>query len=259
VPGTKGHPDLLSRYDYFCHFEVEKAGRFCSFSELFHVFFPKNGPRAFSTRILSVNLIHLGLRGRELLRFLPKKQGFLFYVSGRFDRYIDGGVNMSNIEDSESQQSDEQCYNVLVADPEDGVFELFEAILATINHQMIRAENGQKALEILEQEDIDLAILNVQLPDRSGLELLPVVKQQNETFIPVVLTSNLADPFAKIEAFKKGADAYQVKPFFPEEFQVVLSSLLRLKDFTDQVISERNELSEMEERLTMKLYDLGKL
>ena len=92
--------------------------------------------------------------------------------------------------------------------------------------QIFEAENGQAALDILQQQRIDLVLVDLHMPEMNGVELVHIMRQQDATkSIPVVVVSAESSP-ARIEELEaEGIQGYLHKPFSPEEFrQVILST-----------------------------------
>lgn len=154
----------------------------------------------------------------------------------------------------------ERTYTILAADDEKDCLILLQAMLADASYKIITAADGVKALELYGQVKPDLVILDVQMPGKSGFEVCKEIKsQQASNYTPVFLVTCLDDPYVRIEGLKQGADDYITKPYFTEELQIKVASFLRIKDLTQELVKARDELAENERKLTMKLYDLGKL
>ena len=92
--------------------------------------------------------------------------------------------------------------------------------------QIFEAENGQTALDILEQEQIDLVLADLHMPEMTGVELVHIMRQQDTTrSIPVIVVSAESSPSRIEELEAEGIEGYLHKPFSPEEFrQVILST-----------------------------------
>jgi putative two-component system response regulator len=82
----------------------------------------------------------------------------------------------------------------------------------------------------------DLLLLDVIMPGKSGYELCRELKENRETrLIPIVMITGLTDRENKIRGIEAGADEFLNKPIFPEELFARVKSLLRLKEFTDEL------------------------
>lgn len=159
-----------------------------------------------------------------------------------------------------SPQAAKRIYTILVADDEPDTRTLMQAMLSDANYKILQAADGLDALLMWKEHQPDLVILDVQMPGRSGLDVCKIIKNDTpERYTPVFLVTCLDDPYSKIEGLKQGADDYITKPFFTEELQIKVASFLRIKNLTEDLARARDELAEQERRLTMKLYELGKL
>lgn len=89
------------------------------------------------------------------------------------------------------------------------------------------AEDGMKALQILNEEDFDLIITDVMLPFNNGLEIVDFVKNKKKLNTPIVILSALGAENAVLDGFAIGADDYITKPFSPTELSVRIKRLLK--------------------------------
>ena len=97
---------------------------------------------------------------------------------------------------------------------------------------MIAAENGEDALDIIEKQSIDLAILDIMLPGISGLDVCRNIKAKKE--IPVIMLSAKGEEIDRIVGLEVGADDYVTKPFSPHEVAIRARKLLRRNQSNDQ-------------------------
>ncbi|MGV3354574.1 response regulator transcription factor [Streptococcus orisratti] len=96
--------------------------------------------------------------------------------------------------------------------------------IAGFSH-LTRAASKKEALELLEREAFDLAILDIMLPDGSGFEVLREIRKNSN--IPVLFLSAVSDIEKQYQGFELGADDYIVKPFRPKELELRLLSILK--------------------------------
>ncbi len=113
--------------------------------------------------------------------------------------------------------------SILIVDDELGARQSLEVILED-DYRVLSAMNGQEALEILQRESIDLVLLDVNMPDMDGLEVLRRVKEIDED-IDVVMVSALNLARKAADAIKMGAYDYITKPYEPEN---ILSTVNRV-------------------------------
>lgn len=114
---------------------------------------------------------------------------------------------------------------LLVEDNED-ILE-FVAEELSEKYTVLKAANGQQALDILKEEAIQLLISDVMMDVMDGFELCRIVKTNFDfSHIPVILLTARNSLQSKIEGLELGADAYIEKPFSPEHLQVQIANLL---------------------------------
>jgi two-component system KDP operon response regulator KdpE len=115
--------------------------------------------------------------------------------------------------------------SVLVVDDEPPIRRLLRATLGAQGHQVVEAAGGVEALEQIERERPDLVILDLGLPDLSGLEVIRSVRAHSS--LPIVVLSVRADERDKVEALDLGADDYLTKPFGTDELVARVRAALR--------------------------------
>lgn len=125
---------------------------------------------------------------------------------------------------------------ILVADDSELNRELLSEILSQEGYQVIQARDGREALKMIRQQSADLVLLDVVMPGSNGFEVCSLIKLRPETrFIPVILVTGLTSVFERIEGIKAGADDFLSKPVNKEELLARTRSLLRLKEYTDEL------------------------
>ncbi len=120
---------------------------------------------------------------------------------------------------------------ILIVDDNILVLKTYEGVLKKRGFHVLTASNGENALQILDQEKISLILLDVILPDISGLEILKLIKSKPETEgIFVVLISSMATSSVnQIEGMELGADGYLVKPMPAWELALRVNGFLKHK------------------------------
>ncbi|MEO5889124.1 MAG: response regulator [Ferruginibacter sp.] len=115
---------------------------------------------------------------------------------------------------------------ILLVDDNEEILEFLERILNT-KYTILKAEDGQEALRILEEEAVQLVISDVMMPVMDGFELCKIIKSNFEhSHIPVILLTAKNTIQSKVEGLELGADAYIEKPFSKEHLQAQIASLL---------------------------------
>ncbi|MBN1069538.1 DNA-binding response regulator [Clostridium botulinum] len=119
---------------------------------------------------------------------------------------------------------------ILVVDDEEDIRNIVSIYLENNDFEAVKVENGIKALEIIDKEKIDLAILDVMMPDMDGITLC--IKIREKTNMPVIMLSAKDQDMDKVMGLTCGADDYVAKPFNPIELLArVRAQLRRFNEF----------------------------
>jgi cyclic di-GMP phosphodiesterase len=125
---------------------------------------------------------------------------------------------------------------ILVADDNEANRELLSALLSAEGYEVVCAADGQEALDRLDRDSIDLALLDVVMPRRTGFEACLAMKSKPETrLIPIVLITSLNSDDDRIRGIMCGADDFLSRPVNKHELLARVHSLVRLKQFTDEL------------------------
>jgi len=136
--------------------------------------------------------------------------------------------------------------NILVVDDiDDNVF-LLTMILEKLGHTVFPAYSGRAALAVAGAERLDLVILDVMMPEMSGLEVATHLKGNEATrHIPIILlTAKKGDVKDIVEGLAAGANEYLTKPFHETELVARVNSMLRMKALYDEVSSAKAIMTE---------------
>jgi putative two-component system response regulator len=130
----------------------------------------------------------------------------------------------------------DQFPTILIADDIESNRALLTEILSAEHYQIVHAEDGDEAMELLEGGEVDLALLDVMMPHRSGFAICRELKSNPDTrLIPVVLVTSLSASEDRMQGIESGADDFINKPVNREELLARVRSLLKLKQFTDEL------------------------
>jgi putative two-component system response regulator len=125
---------------------------------------------------------------------------------------------------------------ILVADDDELNRAVLSEILSGEGYHVICAEDGDQALDAIQSNLVDLVLLDVMMPHKTGFDVCRIVKSQPETrLIPVVLVTGLSSVDERIQGITCGADDFLSKPVNRQELLARTRSLLRLKEFTDEL------------------------
>lgn len=128
--------------------------------------------------------------------------------------------------------------NILVLDDEEEIADLVEVFLKNEGYTIFKFYNSKAALECIDTEQIDLALLDVMLPDTDGFTILRKIREKGLLFPVIMLTARVEDT-DKITGLTLGADDYITKPFNPLE--MVSRVKAQLRRYTCYGNSKRNE------------------
>ncbi len=130
---------------------------------------------------------------------------------------------------------------ILVVEDEEAIRGFIKVNLKRNNFDVIEAESGEKALEVLD-ETVDVILLDVMLPGIDGYEVCQRAREQFPQLGIIILTAKGQEE-NKIEGLESGADDYIVKPFSPKELLARINSLLRrLSIQVDDIQEDSNEI-----------------
>ena len=123
--------------------------------------------------------------------------------------------------------------NIMVVDDELIVRESLKGWLEKFGYGVDTAEDAQNALEKLEKESYDVLLVDIKMPGMDGVELLKKVKEDLPDVIVVMITAHGSIESA-IEAMKAGASDYLMKPFDPENLELLIEKLAQTKKLVEQ-------------------------
>ena len=125
---------------------------------------------------------------------------------------------------------------ILVADDTEAYRCLLHDLLEAQGYTVVCAEDGEEALRIVQNQPVDLALLDVMMPRQTGFAACRAIKSDPKTrLIPVVLITGLNSLEDRIQGIECGADDFLSKPANREELLARVRSLLKLKEFTDEL------------------------
>jgi len=119
---------------------------------------------------------------------------------------------------------------LLLIDDDPNLILLVKDYLEFRGYEVVTAENGRKALEVLDLEIPDMIICDVMMPEMDGYTLVEHVRKDPRTnWIPVLFLSAKGQSQDRVKGLNTGADVYMVKPFEPEELVAQVEASLRFR------------------------------
>lgn len=142
---------------------------------------------------------------------------------------------------------------ILIADDEPDILEILEYNLLAEGFTVVKAKNGDEALDLAKQHQPDLMILDVMMPRKTGMEVCQILRSQPQyaqTLI-IILTA-LNDEASHIKGLEMGADDYVSKPISPKVLISRVNALLRRSFRADDSLIKLSELQIDKEQYLVK-------
>ena len=161
-------------------------------------------------------------------------------------------------------------FHILVIDDDKNTRRLLQAVLEGEGYHVFTAANGVEALELMDRQHIDLAIVDIMMPQMDGYEFTRTLRECNNT-LPILMVSAKQLPSDKKHGFLVGTDDYMTKPIDEEEMLWRIKALLRrakiaserrivignvMLDYDSLSVSRGKEIQELPQKEFMLLYKL---
>jgi len=114
---------------------------------------------------------------------------------------------------------------ILVADDDGHIREVLRYALERAGHRVLEAADGAQALRLCADEPVELALLDILMPEADGLEVCRALRARGR--LPIVFLTSRADELDRVLGLELGADDYVVKPFSPREVVARVKAVLR--------------------------------
>jgi two-component system KDP operon response regulator KdpE len=124
----------------------------------------------------------------------------------------------------------DQTRQILIVEDDADTAEMVSAVLESAGYSSVSVELGAQALNQIDAGQFDLVLLDINLPDMNGLEVLRKVRANS--LLPMIVLSGFIGQRDKVIALESGADDYVGKPFSPEELLARVAALLRRVGWT---------------------------
>lgn len=125
-----------------------------------------------------------------------------------------------------------QGYSLLIVEDKQDLREFLKNALKDKFKKIYQAENGLVALEVIKQQQPDIIVSDVMMPQMNGYQLCKEIKENlNISHIPVILLTARADSESQMLGYKLGADAYLPKPFEMEMLLSVIQNQMRNREY----------------------------
>jgi len=156
---------------------------------------------------------------------------------------------------------------ILIADDDERIRSVLKLYLEAEDYEVIEVDNGQKVLDILKKDKIDLLLLDLMMPILDGWTVTKFVRKNLE--IPIIMITAKGEENDRILGLELGADDYIVKPFSPREVVARVKTVLRraensdsdthtykVKNLTVNIITRQVLINNIEVKFTLKEFDI---
>jgi two-component system KDP operon response regulator KdpE len=114
---------------------------------------------------------------------------------------------------------------VMAVDDEPGILRLIKLELSTQGFRVVTASGGEEALKLADEQQPDIALLDIVMPEMTGLELMRRLRERSP--LPIILLTAKGSESDKVKGLEMGADDYIAKPFSPDELSARVRAVLR--------------------------------
>ena len=142
-----------------------------------------------------------------------------------------------------------QPIKILIVDDEVNMLESLSEVLRNKGYLVATARNGLEALERLKEKYFNVAIADLKMPEMGGMELLEVMKERYPQ-TPLVMLTGYATINSAVDAMKKGAYDYLVKPFSPDKILLIAKKIMEEENLREENRFLRQELEKKGEIIT---------
>lgn len=159
---------------------------------------------------------------------------------------------------------------ILICDDELGLRMVLSKYATNLSHEVVEAENGKEAVELVENNEFNIIIMDAMMPIMDGYEAVQEIRKISDT--PIIMLTALGEEYNKVLGFELGVDDYVVKPFSSKEVMMRVDAILRRANKTslqiegNTIYKSKGLLVDMtayklvvdgvEKSLTLKAYEL---
>ncbi|GJQ64305.1 MAG: hypothetical protein SCALA702_33580 [Melioribacteraceae bacterium] len=143
---------------------------------------------------------------------------------------------------------------LIVDDKPENLSVLFQ--LLSMDYEVLAAENGKIAMEIINESHPDLVILDIMMPVMDGYQVINAIREDGKTKnLPVIFMSALSETVDKIRGLKLGANDYITKPFNAEEVMLRVNTQVKIISYQKELEKLNNSLESLVQERTSELND----
>jgi two-component system phosphate regulon sensor histidine kinase PhoR len=138
---------------------------------------------------------------------------------------------------------------ILVIDDEKRIRDGCQTVLSSEGYEVASADNGKQGLQMIGREHYDIILLDLMMPELSGLDILPKIKENHPDTVVIVITGYATVEYS-IEAMKAGAFDFISKPFDPKKLKVVVSKAIEHTRALNDIATEKSRMRGLINRLS---------
>lgn len=150
---------------------------------------------------------------------------------------------------------------ILVVDDEPTNRLILQAMLSKEGHDILQAENGQRAIEVFSADNVDIVLMDVMMPVMDGYASAKEIKKlSGDRFIPIIFLTAITDEEALVECIRNGGDDFLTKPYNRIILKAKMDALIRIQELYKTVRSQNDILekfqsnSRREQELAEKIF-----
>ncbi|MGM7702300.1 response regulator transcription factor [Pseudalkalibacillus sp. Hm43] len=133
---------------------------------------------------------------------------------------------------------------ILVIEDEESINTLLQFNLEQAGFNVLTAMDGASGLKLAQEENPDLIVLDLMLPEMDGLDVCKNLRQ-SQHLIPILMLTAKDDEFDKVLGLELGADDYMTKPFSPREVVARVKAILRRSEYNASTAQTQSDLEAM--------------
>ena len=126
----------------------------------------------------------------------------------------------------------DKSIRIILVDDSLGIRLVAKKLFHNLGYQSVEVlEDGFKALELMERQEFDLALIDWSMPKMSGLELLERIRKHEKwADLPVLLVTAIEEPLELMEALRAGADNYMTKPYDANQIEEKIRQVFEFRE-----------------------------
>lgn len=147
-------------------------------------------------------------------------------------------------------------YNILIIDDEQSQREILTGYLKKKGYHILAAESGERGIELVQQNTVDVILSDYKMPDKTGLEVLSEIKRINPGISFVMITAYSTVEIA-VQAMRLGANDYISKPVDLDELDIIIDKIIEHRNLKSEIEILRSQLKDKHKLTSIISYSPG--